>query len=183
MACQECGNTSDGIINGLCSSCTVKKHGRLFPWLEGLKKQCELIETSKVEFEKWLPTVCFQRPTPEAYDLAWQAWKAQYSAEPTAEHAPELNMTTLLKEFKEIEKRAEKMEAALEAISAWGDAYPLNVFPEPDFKRVRDLLEAGGISLDAVSASNMRHVIEGVAKIAREGLGEDQEVKYAKIDG
>lgn len=98
------------------------------------------------------------------------------------QHAPEVEMTRL-KELEEIEKRAEKMEAALEAISAWGDAYPLNVFPEPDFKRVRDLLEAGGISLDAVSASNMRHVVEGVAKIASEGLGEDQEVKYAKIDG
>ena len=28
------------------------------------------------QFEKWLRTVCFQQPTPEAYDLAWQAWKA-----------------------------------------------------------------------------------------------------------
>lgn len=104
------------------------------------------------------------------------------SAEPTAEHAPEVDMTRL-KELEEIEKRAEKMEAALEAISAWGDAYPLSVFPEPDFKRVHELLEAGEISLDAVSASNMRHVVDGVAKIARKGLGEDQEVKYAKIDG
>lgn len=27
------------------------------------------------EFEKWLRTVCFQKPTPEAYDLAKAAWK------------------------------------------------------------------------------------------------------------
>lgn len=27
------------------------------------------------EFEKWLRTVCFQKPTPEAYDLAKCAWK------------------------------------------------------------------------------------------------------------
>ena len=29
-----------------------------------------------VEFEHWLRTVCFQKPTPEAYDLAKDAWKA-----------------------------------------------------------------------------------------------------------
>ncbi len=28
------------------------------------------------QFEKWLRTVCFQQPTPEAYDLAWEAWQA-----------------------------------------------------------------------------------------------------------
>ena len=27
-------------------------------------------------FEKWLRTVRFQKPTPEAYGLAWRAWKA-----------------------------------------------------------------------------------------------------------
>lgn len=26
------------------------------------------------EFEKWLRTACFQKPTPEAYDLAKCAW-------------------------------------------------------------------------------------------------------------
>lgn len=29
------------------------------------------------EFMAWLPSVCFQRPTPEAEDLAWAAWKHQ----------------------------------------------------------------------------------------------------------
>ena len=38
MACQECGNTSDGTINGLCSSCTMKKNGGLFPWLDEIRK-------------------------------------------------------------------------------------------------------------------------------------------------
>ena len=27
------------------------------------------------DFEKWLTEVCFQKPTPEAYDLAKDAWK------------------------------------------------------------------------------------------------------------
>lgn len=50
-------------------------------------------------------------------------------------------------------------------ISQWADAYPLKVFPEPDFNEARQALEAHGISLDAVSASNMRHVITGVKRI------------------
>ena len=28
------------------------------------------------EFKKWLNSVCFQKPTPEAYDLAKDAWEA-----------------------------------------------------------------------------------------------------------
>jgi|HubBroStandDraft_3_1064219.scaffolds.fasta_scaffold2841541_1 hypothetical protein len=59
---------------------------------------------------------------------------------------------------------------ALERIVQWSEAYPLDVFPEPDWKRAGDLLRAGGMTLDAISASNMRHVVEQVAKIAREAL-------------
>lgn len=29
-------------------------------------------------FEKWLRTVCFQKPTPEAYSLAKEAWAEAY---------------------------------------------------------------------------------------------------------
>lgn len=64
----------------------------------------------------------------------------------------------------------DKMEDALQRIVSWSRAYPLTVFPEPDMKKAAELLQAGGMTLDAVSASNMRHVIEGVGKIAREGL-------------
>lgn len=59
---------------------------------------------------------------------------------------------------------------ALREIDQWSRAYPLDVFPEPDWAKVRQLLESGGITLAAVSASNMRHVIEGVGKIARAAL-------------
>jgi hypothetical protein len=44
------------------------------------------------------------------------------------------------------------------------------VFPEPDWKKAKELLEAGGVSLDAISAHCMRQVIEGVGQIAREAL-------------
>ena len=64
------------------------------------------------------------------------------------------------------------MEDALQSIVQWSEAYPLEVFPEPDLKKARALLEAGGITLDSVSAHCMRHVITSVGEIARRGLGE-----------
>lgn len=64
----------------------------------------------------------------------------------------------------------ERLTDALRQIEQWAMAYPLDVFPEPDLKRAAELLKAGGISLDAVSASMARHVIEGVGRIAREAL-------------
>jgi hypothetical protein len=70
----------------------------------------------------------------------------------------------------DIRDRCDRYEEALQRIVQWSEAYPLDVFPEPDLKRAADLLRAGGITLDAVSAHCMRHVVEGVGKIAREAL-------------
>ena len=66
------------------------------------------------------------------------------------------------------EVKAEKYEDALKQIDNWAKAYPLDIFPEPDFTRVREVLEAAGITLDSVSASNMRRVIQGVERIVAE---------------
>lgn len=66
--------------------------------------------------------------------------------------------------------KIDKLETALHLIAQWGDAYPLAVFPEPDLAKARTLLEAGGMTLDRVSASNMRYVAQGIAKIAAEAL-------------
>ena len=68
------------------------------------------------------------------------------------------------------EARAERYEEALHRIDVWANAYPLDIFPEPDFKRVREVLEAAGITLDSVSASNMRHVLNGVARIVENAM-------------
>jgi len=70
------------------------------------------------------------------------------------------------------EEALERYEEALEHIVQWSEAYPLDIFPEPDFKKAAELLKAGGITLDAISASCMRHVVGGVGKIAREALQE-----------
>ena len=47
--------------------------------------------------------------------------------------------------------RLDRYEDALQSIVQWSEAYPLDIFPEPDWKAARKLLEAGGISLDSTS--------------------------------
>ena len=60
----------------------------------------------------------------------------------------------------------EHVNEAVEKITDWKDkAYPLDIFPEPDLKRAHELLTAGGMSLDVVSASAMRHALNRVCEI------------------
>lgn len=62
--------------------------------------------------------------------------------------------------------RLDRMESALEQIQAWASAYPIGMFPEPDWAASAKVLKAAGLSLDAISAANMRHVITRVQEIA-----------------
>ena len=64
----------------------------------------------------------------------------------------------------------DQLREALEQIAQWSEAYPTEVFPEPDFARAAAALASSGMSIDAVSASNMRHATKGVGKIARAAL-------------
>jgi hypothetical protein len=52
-------------------------------------------------------------------------------------------------------------------VEGWAEAYPLDVFPEPDWKRSAEVLKEAGLSLDRISAHNMRHVITRVAEELR----------------
>ena len=77
----------------------------------------------------------------------------------------------------ETRERALKAEAerdalreALRRIVEWADAYPRDIFPEPDWRKARNALEGFGLTLGAISAANMRHVIKGVGQIARAAL-------------
>lgn len=61
------------------------------------------------------------------------------------------------------EVNAELVET-LQELSAWARAYPVTIFPEPDFDKAHKVLTENGMTLDAISASNMRHVITQVEK-------------------
>ena len=70
--------------------------------------------------------------------------------------------------FEQAADTIERLDHALDLVLQWVEAYPLDVFPEPDWKQVRALLEAGGITLDSVSAGAMRRVVDGIQRIVRE---------------
>ena len=63
------------------------------------------------------------------------------------------------------EKEREYYDDLFHKIKDWCEAYPINVFPEPDFKKAHEVLKANGMTLDAISASNMKHVITQVQKM------------------
>lgn len=66
--------------------------------------------------------------------------------------------------------RIEQLTEALQRIKQWSEAYPLDVFPEPDLKRAHAVLKEHGMTLDAISAHVMRHALRGVGRIAAEAL-------------
>ena len=65
---------------------------------------------------------------------------------------------------------------------SWADAYPLDIFPEPDWKRARDALALVGITLDSISAACMRHVVDGAGDIARRALAPERTKTAHDID-
>jgi hypothetical protein len=68
--------------------------------------------------------------------------------------------TLLAAKTEHLRAEIERLTEAHERIVEWSRAYPLTIFPEPDLKKARALLEAGGMTLDTISAHAMRHVVE-----------------------
>jgi len=57
-------------------------------------------------------------------------------------------------------------------------AYDIYVFPPPDWKKVHEVLEAEGLSLDSVSAACMRHALQRVIKfIEQPEKGENENIE------
>ena len=74
--------------------------------------------------------------------------------------------------LKNVELQAENanLVEALERIQVWSKAYPLSIFPKPDFKKAAKVLKAAGMNLDEISADNMRHVLDGIKDIVDSAL-------------
>ena len=93
-----------------------------------------------------------QRPNPADF--------ASWSQETLAKFAQECS-----DENKRLRAQTEFIPDALEKILTWANAYPEDIFPEvtpEEWKKARWLLDGGGVSLDRISGSNMRHVITRV---------------------
>ena len=87
--------------------------------------------------------------------VRWNALTGKYEDMPT--------MTE--EEEEELDAEVDALREKLSRIEQWCEAYPLDIFPEPDLKKAAFALNVYGISLDSVSAHAMRHVLTGIRKI------------------
>ena len=74
------------------------------------------------------------------------------------------------KRIKQLETENEKLKDLFGKIDRWCKAYPITIFPEPDFKKANKVLKENNISLSAISASNMRHVVNGISGLIQKAL-------------
>ena len=81
----------------------------------------------------------------------------------------------LIERVSKAEQENVALRAKLQQISDWCEAYPLDVFTEPDMVEVRKLL--GDTLLTQLSAHNFRHVIDGIKQIAARGREGESEVQ------
>ena len=68
----------------------------------------------------------------------------------------------------EAAEKIKELEKCLKRIKNWCDAYPIEIFPEPDFKKAAKVLKDNGMTIDSISASAMRHITEGIKEIINE---------------
>jgi hypothetical protein len=59
----------------------------------------------------------------------------------------------------------EKLKKKLEIVENWTLQYPLEIFPDPDYKQVREVLEASGITLDCVTAGIVRRMMANINQV------------------
>jgi len=79
-----------------------------------------------------------------------------------------LGRTSGRKWAEKLRDEIDDLQAKMHRIVTWIDAYPLKIFPEPDFEKARAVLKQNGMTLDAISASSMRHVLTGLKRIIEE---------------
>jgi NAD(P)H-flavin reductase len=85
-------------------------------------------------------------------------------------YRPKLSTPTEAIDPPSVEGSGDVVADFLHELDGWENAYPLSCFPEPDLKRAAEVLKANGMTLDAISASNMRHVVSCIAPKARAAL-------------
>jgi len=69
------------------------------------------------------------------------------------------------------QQEIERLTDIFQKIRTWQQAYPLDIFEKPDLKKAREVLKAAGMTLDAITADNMRYVLDGIAGYVEQALG------------
>lgn len=86
------------------------------------------------------------------------------------ERFAEITAPAVANEITRLRSEIAQLQEALQRIAEWSEAYPLSVFSQPDLQKARTVLEANGMTLDAIAAHCMRHAIMGVGEVARNAL-------------
>ena len=79
-------------------------------------------------------------------------------------------------EIDKLQASRENLVDVLERIHIWQRAYPLKVFPKPDLKKAAEVLKDAGMTLDAITADNMRHVLDQIKSMVDLALKEAKEI-------
>jgi hypothetical protein len=67
----------------------------------------------------------------------------------------------------------DRLHEALQRIEQWAKAYPVTLFKpisDRDLQRADEVLRLAGISMTAMHGQWAHHLLDGIGKIAREGL-------------
>ena len=114
------------------------------------------------------------RKSEEMYEL-WESGFGDMKELAIGLHDLTAQYKALYDDYIKLEAERDALVEAMDEIIQWANAYPLDVFPEPDLEKAHELLKAGGMTLDAVSASGMRRVLDGVVKIAEKATRKEIE--------
>jgi uncharacterized small protein (DUF1192 family) len=162
-----CQATPSGDLEFQIVSSTVPKNEREWWAHHEIKRLRAMLSVAKDEAEAQYVLRCQQRERAEKAEAEierlkeWQRQMVEKAAEKSLDGYREL-AARLAQRDEEIER----LESALHQIKTWCAAYPIRVFPEVEnWGRVDEVLAAAGLSLTQVSASNMRHVVNGITKI------------------
>lgn len=61
--------------------------------------------------------------------------------------------------IEELEAENERLTDILTKLRTWINAYPVDIFPEPDLKKAAKVLKDNDMTLDSISASNFRFLL------------------------
>ena len=80
-------------------------------------------------------------------------------------------------EYKELNNnltdQLEHKQDKLDQIETWTRAYPLQIFPKPDYKKANEVLQKAGLSLGQITGGAMRHVLKGIIEIIEKNNNEN----------
>ena len=70
-------------------------------------------------------------------------------------------------------EQLEQKQEKLDQIETWTRAYPLQIFPKPDYKKANEVLQKAGLSLGQITGGAMRHVLKGIIEIIEKNNNEN----------